>query len=271
MAGAPSAPLKEYVYRGGQLLVAFGCDTMRWLVADHLGTPRIEVDLTGSLSGVKRHDYLPFGEELMAGTGVRSASHGYPTFAGSDCIRQQFRSKERDNETGLDYSNARYYSSFLGRFTSVDDENVGANILDPQTLNAYVFARNSPVVFSDPQGRRHLVCGPSKGGSCGFIDDDAFQRYRRALRPVGLASTGNEDSLQSGNILVQGSYELISIDDSVKRFVFENTGAIRADAFYFTNPPQWGNPQASRNNNGFGEIGTMSGERIFRRGLRLGF
>lgn len=45
----------------------------------------------------------------------------------------------------------------------------------------------------------------------------------------------------------------------------------RAEAFNFTNTPQWGNPQASRDSAAFGEITTVSGERIFRFGLRIGF
>jgi len=32
---------------------------INWLVTDHLGTPRMIIDLTGTLAAVKRHDYLP--------------------------------------------------------------------------------------------------------------------------------------------------------------------------------------------------------------------
>ena len=45
----------------------------------------------------------------------------------------------------------------------------------------------------------------------------------------------------------------------------------RAESFNFTNTPQWGNPQASRDSTAFGEITAVSGERIFRFALRLGF
>jgi predicted phage tail protein len=45
-----------------------------WIVSDHLGTPRMIADKTGSLTEIKRHDYLPFGEELFAGSGGRAAS-----------------------------------------------------------------------------------------------------------------------------------------------------------------------------------------------------
>jgi hypothetical protein len=61
------------------------------------------IDQTGALANVKRHDYLPFGEELLAGTGGRTATQGYS----GDSVRQKFTQKERDNETGLDYFGAR--------------------------------------------------------------------------------------------------------------------------------------------------------------------
>jgi len=62
--------------------------------------------------------YLPFGEELGAGTGGRTTAQGY---SASDGVRQHFTQKERDNETGLDYFGARYFASTQGRFTSPDE------------------------------------------------------------------------------------------------------------------------------------------------------
>src|SRR6201988_5379232 len=106
--------------------------TIQWLVTDHLGTPRIIIDQTGTLANVKRHDYLPFGEELFAPAGGRSASLGYAT---GDGVRQQFTQKERDVETGLDYFEARYYSSIQGRFTSVDPLAASAQAGSPQSWN----------------------------------------------------------------------------------------------------------------------------------------
>jgi len=86
---------------------------IEWLVADQLGTPGMIFDKTGSLANTKRHDYLPFGEELIAGEGGRTTAQGYA----ADSVRQKFTQKERDNETGLDYFGARYYGSIQGRFT----------------------------------------------------------------------------------------------------------------------------------------------------------
>jgi RHS repeat-associated protein len=88
---------------------------IRWLVSDQLGTPRMVFDQTGSLANVSRHDYLPFGEEVPS-----TLRTGIPGYGANANVRQKFTSKERDNETGLDYFLARYYSSTQGRFSSVD-------------------------------------------------------------------------------------------------------------------------------------------------------
>jgi len=168
--GATNAPQKEYGYRGGQSLITAESDgTVKWLVADQLGTPRMVVNKSGALggaSGIVRHDYAPFGEELGAGVGIRSAALGY----GDDLVRQKFTSKERDSETGLDYFLARYYSSAQGRFTSPDEFTGGpdelydfadnasdnptfyADLTNPQSLNKYQYTYNNPLRYTDSDG-----------------------------------------------------------------------------------------------------------------------
>jgi RHS repeat-associated protein len=120
---------------------------MNWLVTDQLGTPRMVFDKTGSLANTKRHDYLPFGEELTT-QGLRTPQLGY----NADNIRQKFTQKERDSETGLDYFGARYYGSTQGRFTSVDPLMASGSVGDPQSWNRYSYAFNNPLRFTDPTG-----------------------------------------------------------------------------------------------------------------------
>lgn len=123
---------------------------INWLVTDQLGTPRMVFDQSGSLATTKRHDYAPFGEELL--NGARATTVGY---ASGDQIRQKFTQKERDNETGLDYFEARYYANTQGRFSSADPITVTyARMNDPQGLNLYSYTRNNPLVFVDDDGKQ---------------------------------------------------------------------------------------------------------------------
>ncbi len=167
--GAAGSPQKEYGYRGGQLMIVAEGSNVKWLMSDQLGTPRMVVDKSGRLTddtstttifeGVIRHDYLPFGEELLPGMGngsIRSASNGYP----GDNIRQKFGSKERDTETGLDYFGARYLSSVQGRFVSpdplefwmLDEKKQPEYIANPQRWNKYAYVLNNPLRYVDPTG-----------------------------------------------------------------------------------------------------------------------
>jgi RHS repeat-associated protein len=136
---------------------------VRWIVADQLGTPRMIFDESGSLANVSRHDYLPYGEEL-AGIGGRTTGRGY---TGNDLTRQKFTSKERDNETGLDFFESRYYASPEGRFTSTDPVAMAVDRLaDPQRINLYAYARNNPINLIDPSGE-----------TIGYADKDAQKAY----------------------------------------------------------------------------------------------
>lgn len=118
-----------------------------YITSDTLGSPRV---ITGSNQQVKgRHDYLPFGEELTAVTGGRTTPQGY---SASDGVRQQFTDKERDNETGLDFFGARFYSSVQGRFTTPDPLQASARSLQPQSWNRYTYVLNRPLCLIDPNG-----------------------------------------------------------------------------------------------------------------------
>src|SRR3982074_1098492 len=56
-----------------------------WLTPDQLGTPRLIAERTGSLAGIKRHDYLPFGEEVPS-----PFRHSVPGYTTNDSVRQKF-------------------------------------------------------------------------------------------------------------------------------------------------------------------------------------
>src|SRR4029077_10188839 len=110
-----------------------------YLTTDHLGSTRV---VTNSTGGVKaRHDYLAYGEDIGFTVASRATVFGYNL---QDGVRQKFTQKERDNESGLDYFLARYYSSAQGRFTSVDPAIRSAVFEIPQSWNRYCYVINRP-------------------------------------------------------------------------------------------------------------------------------
>ncbi len=155
------------VYGSASAAQSGSASGVQWLISDQLGTPRMVIDQSGALSGVKRHDYLPFGEEVGAGVGGRTTQQGYGQLDGN---RKKWAQLERDDETGLDYAEARYYSSMQGRFTSPDEFTGGpdelynfvddasanptfyADLTKPQSLNKYHYSYNNPLRYVDPDG-----------------------------------------------------------------------------------------------------------------------
>jgi RHS repeat-associated protein len=101
---------------------------------DALGSIRVVFRPDGTVIG--RADYAPFGEA----TGDTSGS----------LPPGQYTGQERDPEAAQDYFHARYYQPRHGRFGSVDQ--IFGNLFDPQQLNRYAYAKNSPLVFVDPTG-----------------------------------------------------------------------------------------------------------------------
>jgi RHS repeat-associated protein len=151
--GANGNLKKEYIYGASGLVAivepaAVNAKGTRYTTADHLGSPRVVTNSSAAV--ISRHDYKPFGEELGAGTGDRTTGMGFP--GSSDGLRQKFTSKERDNETGLDYFDARYFASSQGRFTSTDPLQASARPSTPQTWDRYSYVVNNPLNLVDPTG-----------------------------------------------------------------------------------------------------------------------
>jgi RHS repeat-associated protein len=150
-----------FVYNcAGQLLAEYtnvspqNTSGTSYLTSDHQGSPRVITNAGGAVRA--RHDYLPFGEEINAPVGGRTTEQGYV----GDAVRQKYTGYERDFETGLDYAQARYYSSMHGRFLSVDPQHFQVTMgFDPQLFNLYAYGRNNPLKFVDPNGERVILSG----------------------------------------------------------------------------------------------------------------
>jgi len=105
----------------------------------------------GTSTIVARHDYLPFGEEIWSGTGLRIISQGY---GAPDKSRTRYGLTERDDASGLDHTWFRKYEQYSGRWTSPILSG-SMSVSDPQSFNLYGYVQNDPVNFQleDENGR----------------------------------------------------------------------------------------------------------------------
>jgi RHS repeat-associated protein len=109
-----------------------GAGNVLWMLADHLGTIHDLVDDAGTVANHIKYD--SFGNVIEQSNPTASP-------------RYLYTGREFDVETELYFYRARYYDANLGRFIAEDP--LFSLISGP---NAYWYADNSPVVFSDPWG-----------------------------------------------------------------------------------------------------------------------
>ncbi len=158
---------------------------VQYLTNDNLGTPRINTDANGNMTS--RSDYLPYGEEIVS-LGGRSSADKYVT----DDVRQGFTGYQKDEETGLDFAQARMYAKGIGRFTSVDPVFLTSSRLrKPQGLNLYSYVSNRPLSIIDPSGEDVVVSG----------DKDSQNRYAKGL---STDETGLKLKMKGGKLDFDG-------------------------------------------------------------------
>jgi RHS repeat-associated protein len=146
----------KHIYAGDRLVAtietAGSVVTPYYVHTDQLGSTNAVSDGTGALA--QTLDYYPFG-------GQRISSGTYNE-------QRQYIGQVYDVDTRLDYLNARYYRSGLGRFISEDSvhlalgnpaqvasitgQDMQGYLADPQCLNSYSYGKNNPLEFSDWTG-----------------------------------------------------------------------------------------------------------------------
>ena len=103
---------------------------IKYNMDDHLGNSNLSVNENGTL--VNREEYYHFGETSFGSYGKK---------------RYRFCGKEKDEESGLYYYGARYYSPWTCRFVSVDPL-AGKYPF----YTAYQYAGNKPIISIDIDG-----------------------------------------------------------------------------------------------------------------------
>lgn len=117
---------------------------------DHLGTAKILTDNNGRTTWPHQgesviNETLPFGMDLEFDPVQHPEEAEY---------NLTFTNKELDRALDLHYFGARYYHASYPRFISPDP--VGGTPEIPISWNRYLYCRNDPVNFFDPNGEREL-------------------------------------------------------------------------------------------------------------------
>lgn len=134
---------------------------IRFQYGNHLGSASLELDDRAQI--ISYEEYFPYGNTSYQA--VRSKTE--------TAKRYRFTGKERDEESGFYYNEARYYAAWLARWCSVDPlgcescnhtkgqaEKPLRNLV---AASSYEYCYANPVRFNDPEGKQPLQQETEKG------------------------------------------------------------------------------------------------------------
>jgi len=109
----------------------------------------LELDENANI--ISYEEYYPYGDtSYQAGRSTSEVSQK----------RYRYTGKEKDEESGLYYYGARYYSTMIGIFISVDPK-----IEKYPNVSSYAYCLNNPVKHIDPDGKEiRLIGTPEEQG-----------------------------------------------------------------------------------------------------------
>ena len=214
-------------------------DKVTYIHNDALGSPVAATDANGKL--LWREDYKPYGERIRKEVASKDNTLWYT-------------GKPHEEDFGLSYFGARWYSPQMGRFTGLDP--AGFSEGNVQSFNRYAYANNNPYVYVDPNGlapkfrfgRFNLYnmpdagFGPGRGpngqpAGVGGIGEPSLkkwnaeqvQMYKNSVAKSGTTVIGRVKDLQN---LKKGEQSLLNrLPDrgSAKANWKQNSGVIRQE------------------------------------------
>ncbi|RME28788.1 MAG: hypothetical protein D6800_03485, partial [Candidatus Zixiibacteriota bacterium] len=178
---------------------------------DQVGTVLGVSDSTGAL--VNEYAFDAFGELLSETESQEN--------------RIRFTGEYTDNTTGLVYLRARHMDPRLARFLSTDPADGDPN--DPFSYHRYVYAKNSPEMFTDPTGKVSLVevafatalVGTLFSLTQGVIGQ-AYNSVRETVDWSGRMFTGTVDPTLGGDKILSGGFFGSAFGGQVNVFETEN-------------------------------------------------
>jgi RHS repeat-associated protein len=154
-----SSSTSVYVYDGADQLQEVDSTgttvVARYTMGTGIDQPLAEA--RGATTSFYQADGLGSVTSLTDGTASIANTYTYDSFgnqtASTGMVVNPFRytARELDSETGLMYYRARYYDTGTGRFVAEDPIRFNGGI------NFFLYAKNRPTYFTDPDGQRTIV------------------------------------------------------------------------------------------------------------------
>jgi RHS repeat-associated protein len=185
--GTTRAQLKGKYYWSGRPVAYYANGATHFEHQDWLGTERMRTGYTGSVEG--SYNSQPWGDG-QSGTGTDGDANHYATL-------------DHDTESDTDHAQFRQYSNTQGRWLSPDPYSGSYDMSNPQSMNRYAYAGNSPLANADHSG---LVIPPNapEGGGGGWIPQ--WWMYVSLMSTYGCEVDGQDvpcsmayDALSSGS------------------------------------------------------------------------
>ncbi|MFI5792545.1 RHS repeat domain-containing protein [Streptomyces sp. NPDC051677] len=208
----------RYYEYAGQTVAVRTAAKLSFVAADHHGTGELAIDAATGAISQRRFD--PFGVERGEKLGPWPGEKGY---VGGTI----------DASTGLTHLGAREYDTTIGKFISVDP------IIDytqPQQINGYAYANNSPVTEADPSGLMVVDCRESKMHCPGAPSVPSVSDVSQAQSDVSVAS-GDVAAAQSqqssakrrmqsaGKALIKIARDILGVDAALDCISSGDVGA----------------------------------------------
>jgi RHS repeat-associated protein len=157
---------------------------VQYHLADHLSSSSLVLGGPNAAGRafINREEYFPYGETSFGSFGRK---------------RYRFTGKERDEESGLYYSKARYYACWIARWISADPAGYEGG------LNLYEYAYSNPIVLTDFSGLQasssHLLQGSANQPVPNAASNTANAAQQRGLTSAGTVDAGVANVAKGAN------------------------------------------------------------------------
>ena len=132
-----------------------------------------------------------------------------------------WQGKERDEESGMDYFEARYYSSDAGTFRSRDPK-----FEEYFWLSPYCAFGNNPVIYIDPDGREKIPA-LNPGTTTNYATArKGIRNYTRNIGVIHLWGHGNKNTIETYNEKNK-EVKFLTSPKKLEAFLTENSAVYR--------------------------------------------